>query len=75
MNTPKAKIVSRMQTPAEKLVEAEKDHVWPGGEQARWRGCICPYSENHPENVREVNGNRMFTVAEECPVHGRDNWK
>lgn len=71
----KAKIINRAQTPAEKLTEAENDPVWPGGQQAGWRGCTCPYSQNHAETVHEINGKRMFLIAEDCPVHGREKWE
>jgi len=72
----KIKIVGTMiKTPAQKIAEADNDVLWPGGEAATKRcNCTCPYSENYPENVREVNGQRIFSITENCPVHGRTVW-
>lgn len=73
-NPPKAKVVVKMLPGPEHLRKAENDDVWPGSERAQWRGCTCPTSQNHPDMVKEINGKRVFTIAEDCPVHGREKW-
>lgn len=41
----------------------------PGSEQARTRGCECPYYDNHHGYGIVMDGELVFWITMGCPMH------
>lgn len=45
----------------------------PGSEQAYAVGCTCPILDNaHGRGVYLLDGQPQYWIAEDCPLHGRE---
>jgi len=42
----------------------------PGSEEAQQAGCKCPVIDNHYGEGFIMNGERVFWMSENCPLHG-----
>ena len=47
----------------------------PGSDAALEAGCECPILDNHHGKGcgRDKDGNPLFWVSADCPIHGRKN--
>ena len=43
----------------------------PGSVEAGRLACTCPVIDNHYGRGFVVNGERVWVVNEDCPLHGR----
>ncbi len=55
-----------------KRIEDEKLIPNPGTDEALYMGCTCPVLDNHHGAGALVNGENMYWIAQDCPIHNHN---
>jgi hypothetical protein len=47
-----------------------RDSNAPGGDTARWRGCLCPPIDNGRGDIELARDRGGWVIVSDCPLHG-----